>query len=367
MKLIILIILLLYVFMIIRYSIGWQKITRISQVGFTPNVSIVISLRNEEKNIYSLVKCLKSQIYPSNRLEIILVNDHSNDSTLELLNKIDLDNIRILNMPEGKYGKKDAISMAVSNATGEFILATDADCAFGNSWASIMVSYFKDPNIKLVSGPVNFKKENGFFQNFNTLEFLSLVSSGAGAIGVNNAIFCNGANMAYRKDIFLELSIFENDSSASGDDVFLLHSIKKKYPNSITFSKDKNSIVYTNSSLNFIDFISQRKRWAAKSISYKDIASIYTSYLVFLTNLSFVFLFIMSFYDISYLQFFMLFYLSKIIIDFSLIYPALNFFNRKDLIKSILYFEFFYSLYIIFIVVLSFTNKFEWKGRIYKK
>ena len=47
---------------------------------------------------------------------------------------------------------------------------------------------------------------------------------------MDKAIFCNGANMAYRKDVFLEVNNFESDTSASGDDVFLLHSIKAKYP-----------------------------------------------------------------------------------------------------------------------------------------
>ena len=58
------------------------------------------------------------------------------------------------------------------------------------------------------------------------LEFLSLIGSGAGAIGIENPIFCNGANMAYRKDVFLETNNFNNDNTVSGDDVFLLHSIK---------------------------------------------------------------------------------------------------------------------------------------------
>ena len=102
------------------------------------------------------------------------------------------------------------------------------------------------------------------------MEFASLIGSGAGAIGSGNAIFCNGANMAYKKEVFLEVNTYKNDNAASGDDVFLLHSIKQRYPDGIVFAKDKNAIVNTNALDTLSTFINQRKRWTAKSSSYTD-------------------------------------------------------------------------------------------------
>ena len=90
--------------------------------------------------------------------------------------------------------------------------------------------------------------------------------------------------MAYRKDVFFEVNNFESDDITSGDDVFILHSVKSKYPNSITFSKDENAIVTTDSVQTLSSFINQRKRWTAKSSGYKDFASIYASYLVLFVN-----------------------------------------------------------------------------------
>jgi cellulose synthase/poly-beta-1,6-N-acetylglucosamine synthase-like glycosyltransferase len=363
--LIIFVILFLYVLLIIRYYFGWSKTKNISQDIFSPKVSIVIAIRNEENEIPKLLKSLQSQAYSINKLEVILVNDHSTDNTLSLLENYDLDYLKIINMPQGSSGKKDAISMAVSTATGEIIVVSDADCIFTPNWVISMVSYFSNSNIKLVSGPVALKRELGIFQSLQALEFSSLIVSGAGSIGINNAIFCNGANMAYRKEVFLEVNNFHNSSTVSGDDVFLLHSVKAKYPNSIAFAKDEDAIVTTESKQNFSDFINQRKRWTAKSSSYIDMASIYVSYLVLLTNLSFVFLFIMLFFYSFLFKFFALFYLIKFSIDSILLYPILKFLNQKYLIKLIFIFEFFYSFYIILIVIFSFTTKFEWKGRMH--
>ena len=360
-------ILFLYMLRIIRYAFGWNRIKRTSQEIFSPVVSIVIAIRNEESQLDFLLKSLASQIYSKDKLEVILVNDHSTDNSLDLLERANLPKLRILNMPEGKCGKKHAIRMAVSVARGDVILASDADCVFTPDWVGTMASYFLDDNIKLVSAPVSFRKQDGLFQSLQALEFSSLIGSGAGAIGIKDPIFCNGANMAYRKEIFLDLDDLKQNNIVSGDDVFLLHSVKAKYPNSIVFAKDKNAIVTTESAQNFSDFFNQRKRWVAKSTDYKDISSVYTSYLVFFTNISFILVFFMVFFDASFLQFFLLFYVVKFAVDCLLLVPVLRFLNRKDLIKWIFSFELFYSFYIILIVILSFAKKFEWKGRMHRK
>jgi len=362
-----LILLSLYVLLIGRYIAGWYKIESIRKESFCPNVSVVIAIRNEEDKIPRLIRNLGAQMYPVGKLEFILINDHSSDSTVHQLEACNLDNLRIVNMPDGKSGKKSAISMGVALASGDIILASDADCYFSVNWVRCMTRYFANENIKLVSGPVDFNRYNGFFHKLQVLEFLSLIASGAGAIGIHKAIFCNGANMAYRKETFIEVNGFNDDTIVSGDDVFLLHNIKAKYPESIAFAKDRDAIVTTNSPITVKEFVNQRKRWAAKSSAYQDSSSVYASYLVLLTNVSFIVLLGMLFFDSSLFFYFLIFYVSKFSVDLFLLYPVLNFFNRKELIKWIFPFEIFYSIYIILIVILSFSTKFEWKGREYRK
>ena len=366
-ELIVLIIIVLYINLISKYTIGWRKIKLVSKNSYSPKVSIVIVMRNEERHLSKLYKCLDSQIYPINKLEFVIVNDHSTDNTWALLNEWKLDNLRLLNMPKDKFGKKNAINMAVTMSNGDIILSSDADCIFGVNWVGKIVGYFSNTDVQLVSGPVVFNKQQGFFQNFQALEFASLIGSGAGAIGIKRAIFCNGANMAYRKNIFLKLNAFKKDNISSGDDVFLLHRIKQKYKKSIVFACNEDAIVTTESAQSFYNFINQRKRWVAKSSAYKDFDSIYTSYIVLFTNLSLVILFSLIFIESSVFLFFVIFYIIKFVVDLCLLYPVLKFLNRKDLIKWIFPFEFFYSFYIILIIIISFSTDFEWKGRVYNK
>ena len=56
------------------------------------NVSVVIAVRNESSNIQSLLKQIINQDYPTDYFEIIVVNDHSTDNTLQLIHEFKTDN-----------------------------------------------------------------------------------------------------------------------------------------------------------------------------------------------------------------------------------------------------------------------------------
>ena len=344
MQSIIFLILGLYLLLLLKYTIGWYKTQKKEDIDFVPKVSVVIALRNEEHHVERLLKALQSLIYPHNKIEFILVNDHSSDNTFELLQEAVINNLVLINM-KAEEGKKKAILKAVTVARGEIIITTDADCIFCPNWVQTLVSYFSNDNIKLVSAPVTYEKQANIFQKLQALEFTSLIASGAGAIGSGSPIFCNGANMAFRKDVFLEVNDFSNDSAISGDDVFLLHSVKQRYTNAIVFAKDEKAIVLTKGTQSIYEFINQRKRWTAKSVNYRDIGTIYASFLVLLTNISLIYLFFNSIADISKLHIFGLFYIAKSVVDVLLLYPVLKFFKRIDLVKWILPFEFFYSFF----------------------
>ncbi len=355
-----------YVLIIFSFFLGWKKLNYKTCKRYTPSVSVVIALRNEESQVKRLIDNLINLDYPKDLLQYVLINDHSTDETHNLLLENKSENFKILNMSEGEFGKKQAILKGVSLADGDVIITSDADCSFNKNWIKKMVSYYHNKNVKLVAGPVVIENNSGIFHLFQNLEFLSLVGSAAGAIGQKKAIFCNAANMSFKKNIFLELNKYSS-KIASGDDVFLLHNIKAKYPHSIVFAKDKEAIVETVGAKNIFQFLNQRNRWTAKSTSYSDVDALLTSIIVFATNVVGLSFMILSIIDVSFLSYLILFFIIKSIIDLLLLIKVLNFFDRKYLIKWVLPFQILYSIYIVFIVIYSFINNFEWKGRKYSK
>lgn len=357
-----------YFAIFLSYRLSWSKIPIVRNTNDTDSVSVVVVCRNEEENIRNLIQQIKTQNFDKERFELIVVNDHSEDATLQIIEKESQywEKLTVVRMNEGEEGKKKAIEKGILFAKGDIILCTDADCSVEENWIATITHYFVDKNIKMLSAPVVFFHEKGIFQQLQLLEFLSLIGSGAAAIGRGRSIFCNGANLAYRRSIFLEANAFDNNT-VSGDDVFLMHHIKQKYANGIFFAKDKDAIVKTSSQLNILAFINQRKRWAAKSTSYKDFDTIAISVLVFLINISIITLLAMSFFNSQMITLFITLFLVKYIADFLFLLPVLTFFKKRDVAFWILPFEIIYAFYIVFIVILSLTSSFEWKGRIYKK
>ena len=357
--------------MIISFYYGWKKIQPFNLEVRSKNltVSVIVAVRNEEDNIIRLIQNLKSQDYNPSLFDIIIINDHSIDNSLEILKneKLKCSNLKISSLEKKYIGKKQAILKGVKLSSSDIILTTDADCKFSNSWISNMVNKFSNSDINLISGPVAYHLEDNTFANMQSLEFLSLVGSGAACIGLNKPVFCNAANMAYRRDVFLEVNDYENNNVFSGDDVFLLHHIKNKYKGSILFLKSFESIVYTKPLSNIKDFINQRIRWAAKSSSYKDFDTIFVALLIFLSNTSLVLLLLLSPFSFFYFKYFILFFLIKLVCDYIFLKPVLVFFKKNDLIKLIFPLQIIYPFYITLITLFSNLFSFSWKGRTQKK
>src|SRR5699024_8221604 len=167
--------------------------------------------------------------------------------------------------------KKFAISKAIEKSTGEIIVTTDADCRMGEHWLQTILSSFDDNQWYMLSSPVQYSEEKTFFERLQTLEFLYLIGLGAAGIGNKKPTTCNGANLAYRKDVFYEMEGFKGiDELASGDDELLLHKVAVQNADKIYFCKSMDAAVYTDAKPTLSSFLNQRRRWASKSTKYKD-------------------------------------------------------------------------------------------------
>ena len=109
-----------------------------------PFVSVIIPSRNESQSIMRCLECLKNQSYPSNKFEIIPVNDGSEDGTDKILNQMAENDLRIkpvhitVTHRENK-GKIHAIDNGIQNAKGNIIITTDADIWMEPNWMGHMV------------------------------------------------------------------------------------------------------------------------------------------------------------------------------------------------------------------------------------
>ncbi|MBC7487106.1 MAG: glycosyltransferase, partial [Cytophagaceae bacterium] len=142
---------------------GWYaiRVTSLTAAIPTQGITIVIAFRNEAHRIDQLLRALSKQDYPTALLEVILVNDHSEDlfePTLESFSSFPF-SLRVLALGDGKFGKKQAIAYGVSQASHPWILTTDADCTAGKNWAKGMMQHAEASGARFVFGPVAFETE----------------------------------------------------------------------------------------------------------------------------------------------------------------------------------------------------------------
>ena len=142
-----------YTTLILLYRISWDKISESKEVNYNDTVSVVVACRNEEKNIKNLIKDIMNQNIDKYRFQMIIVDDHSEDKTLEILYEESekWNNLHVVCMNDDEIGKKNAIRKGVGFANGDVILCTDADCRVGGEWIQTMLSCFTKKKIKFVS------------------------------------------------------------------------------------------------------------------------------------------------------------------------------------------------------------------------
>ncbi len=93
-----------------------------------PMILICIPARNEERNIRASVEAVLNQTYPN--FEVIVLDDRSTDSTLEILHSIQNNKLKIVNgsdLPSGWAGKPHALYQAANSAHGDWLCFIDAD------------------------------------------------------------------------------------------------------------------------------------------------------------------------------------------------------------------------------------------------
>jgi len=250
------------------------KPTADQQNRTTPMVSVVIAARNEEANIQRCIHSLTQQTYDPKKFEIIIVDDHSQDHTLALTQEaasgIDLPLITAVSSQgeSGQTGKPNAIALGIEKSQGEIILCTDADCIVPTEWILSTVRCF-GPTVAFVAGPVTEQPTGSFLSSLQTVEFLGLITTGAGLINSGNPIICNGANIAFRKSAFLEASGY-GDNRTSCDDETLMQRMVRRNVGKVVFNFDHEATVTTSTPDTVIAFWNQRTRWAAKRGHYED-------------------------------------------------------------------------------------------------
>ncbi len=362
-----------YLVMIGYFYFGWVKIPKIKnkqQAELNSQFSILISLRNEAHCIHENLVNLFQQNYPVDLFELILINDHSTDNTIDIItnfkNLHPAFPIQIIDLSKDSSikNKKQAITIGIENAKYDWIVLTDADCTREVTWLQALNRYLsQNMQLNFVYAPVVLQANN-WFEKLQSLEFSGLMGIGAGSIQLSNPNMCSAANLIFKKRIFNEVEGYKgNEQIASGDDEFLMHKIHLKFPGTLAFLKDKEALVFTKAASTLNELIEQRKRWVSKSTKYENKYITLILVAAYIFNLLLVFYLVYGLFEMSFLKTGILLFLCKTLAEGLFIFSVLKFLKLESYIWYLPIAAPLHLFYVITIGLLANTKKYHWKER----
>jgi cellulose synthase/poly-beta-1,6-N-acetylglucosamine synthase-like glycosyltransferase len=171
-----------------------------------PKVSVLISARNEEKDIGWKVSESLSWNYPPDQLELIIASDASEDRTDEILQSFKDSRLKYVRM-DSRVGKNEALNRLAQLATGDLLLFTDANTHIGKECLRGMVRYFADPRVGCVTGTEHTQTEDQELAvSSGTRAYLNyelLINELESRIG--SVIVCDGSLFVVRRSLFHQL------------------------------------------------------------------------------------------------------------------------------------------------------------------
>ena len=184
---------------------GWLRPRPVKAKVATPSVTLLIPAYNEARCIGATVQNKLDQSYPSEKLQIIVVSDGSDDDTDNIVRQFHSRGVQLLRR-EGREGKAAALNEAVRHANGEIVIFSDANSLFSLSTVQRIVGNFSDPEVGYVTGSLSFTTDSqslsgsgsGAYMRYENM--LRMVETKAGSV-----IGVNGGVDAIRRELYVDI------------------------------------------------------------------------------------------------------------------------------------------------------------------
>jgi len=220
----------------------------------TPLVTIIIPAYNEEKVIANTIESTLEINYPNK--DIIVVDDGSNDNTLQIARRYQDKGIKVLHKTNG--GKASALNLALTFAKGELIAVLDADTLAGrNSLKEIVKVFDNEEEIAAVAGNIKIRNRKNWITWCQALEYVAGIQIARRAFDLFGAItIVPGALGCFRKSVLSEGGGYDKETIVEDFDT----TIKILKSGGIVRGTTK-SVAYTEAPNTLRDFYNQRIRW----------------------------------------------------------------------------------------------------------
>jgi glycosyltransferase involved in cell wall biosynthesis len=189
-------------------------------------VSVIIPNYNNEIFLNNVISKILNSTYDN--IEIIVVDDKSTDNSINIIKEYESDKIRILENKEN-FGTYYSRNRGILMSKGEYILIVDGDDYIDSTYIENMVNNLKNSDKKIWGYGVHFERV--------------YLNSDLNVIERNKSI---SYNILFKRKLFNYLGFFQN-SRFGADSEYIYRAQKYNYP--IKFDHHNNNIQYHANSL----------------------------------------------------------------------------------------------------------------------
>ncbi|MEI6642675.1 MAG: glycosyltransferase [Novosphingobium sp.] len=224
--------------------------------GYQPIVSVIIPAYNEERVIESSIHRILASDYP--HMEVIVADDGSKDRTSALVAAAfgNHPSVRLMTMVNG--GKASALNRALAVATGEIVVALDADTQFEPQTIARLVRWFENEKVGAVAGNAKVGNRVNLVTRWQAVEYITAQNIERRALTRFGAIMVvPGAVGAWRRSALNDVGGYPENTLAEDQDLTI--AIQRK---GWKVCYDEDAVAWTEAPETLAALSKQRFRWA---------------------------------------------------------------------------------------------------------
>jgi len=196
---------------------GFLRSRGVGKISEPVLVSVIVPVRNRPEDLRACLESLQGLEYPTDRLEVIVVDDASEDDTPLQASSFP---VRLISMGERK-GASSCRNLGASEARGDVLAFLDSDCTVEPSWLVELLPAFKNPRTAGVGGWVDSCFNDKALDRYEKVRSSLFMGPWPKASSREDRFFyVPSCNLLVKKEAFLRVEGFREDL-AVGEDVDL--------------------------------------------------------------------------------------------------------------------------------------------------
>ncbi|MTI38559.1 glycosyltransferase [Fulvivirga lutimaris] len=251
----------------VYFERGNRKKTADSDLENWPKVSILLAVRNEEENIQRCFTSLMALDYQKDKIEILIGDDNSTDSTYELVERLIANHpnchlFKIDDETSHQKAKAKVLGQLAQKASGQYYFVTDADMRLPESWIKEMV-ITAESGIDIITG-VTLVEDN----KWQSIDWLFAIAMIYVLDCLGKPVTAMGNNMMISRRAYKAVGGYEKIPFSITEDMELFrHARKEGFKVKHIFNY--SVLGFTKSIKEVSSLFHQRKRWMHGALQLK--------------------------------------------------------------------------------------------------